>query len=236
MVKLEGESLTYIILINFNGYQDTVECLSSLQKSKVTNFRIIVVDNGSIDGSIPKILSWFENKLHLPPVHTGIEEIEVIQQKNELSYSYVHENEIKSGFYFNSKILLIEAAQNHGFAGGNNLATKVALQDPKCKYLWYLNNDTVVKNSTLNELVKFSNASSSNSKIGCVQSKVMFYNNPTVIQAFGGVFKPKAGKIFHLGYGETDNGQYDRFELNLSYVYGASLFVTEKFIHDSIYI
>ncbi|SEH46512.1 hypothetical protein SAMN02910265_00817 [Ruminococcus flavefaciens] len=38
-----------IILVNYNGIHDTVECIKSIQKSDYTNFEIIVVDNCSDD-------------------------------------------------------------------------------------------------------------------------------------------------------------------------------------------
>lgn len=39
--------LVSIILVNYNGYQDTVDCVKSLEKIDYENFEIIVVDNGS---------------------------------------------------------------------------------------------------------------------------------------------------------------------------------------------
>lgn len=41
-----------IILLNWNGKKDTLECLSSLQKLTYPNFQTIVVDNGSHDDSV----------------------------------------------------------------------------------------------------------------------------------------------------------------------------------------
>ncbi|NJD54594.1 MAG: glycosyltransferase family 2 protein [Candidatus Methanoperedens sp.] len=41
-----------IIIINWNGKQDTIECLTSLKKIDYSNFEIIIVDNASTDGSI----------------------------------------------------------------------------------------------------------------------------------------------------------------------------------------
>lgn len=38
-----------IILVNYNGYQDTIECLKSLQNLKYNNFEVIIVENGSND-------------------------------------------------------------------------------------------------------------------------------------------------------------------------------------------
>lgn len=40
-----------IIILNWNGKSDTVECLDSLKEMAYSNYEIILVDNGSIDGS-----------------------------------------------------------------------------------------------------------------------------------------------------------------------------------------
>lgn len=43
--------LVFIIVLNWNGKDDTLECLGSLQKLDYPNFETVVVDNGSDDGS-----------------------------------------------------------------------------------------------------------------------------------------------------------------------------------------
>src|SRR4030067_2042822 len=47
------------IVLNWNGKEDTLECLHSLQRSSYSNFTTIVVDNGSTDGSVPAIKNAF---------------------------------------------------------------------------------------------------------------------------------------------------------------------------------
>ena len=47
------------IILNWNGKEDTLECLHSLQRSSYTNFTTIVVDNGSTDGSVLAIRKAF---------------------------------------------------------------------------------------------------------------------------------------------------------------------------------
>lgn len=44
--------LVYVILVNYNGYKDTIECVNSLRKINYSNFKIIIVDNGSNDDSL----------------------------------------------------------------------------------------------------------------------------------------------------------------------------------------
>ena len=46
-----------IILLNYNNWQDTVECIQSLQKSEVKGANILVIENCSTDNSIEKLKS-----------------------------------------------------------------------------------------------------------------------------------------------------------------------------------
>ena len=45
----------YIIIINWNGKNDTLECLDSINKMGYKNYEIVVVDNGSKDDSVEVI-------------------------------------------------------------------------------------------------------------------------------------------------------------------------------------
>lgn len=42
----------YVITLNWNGKDDTIECIESLKKVNYLNLKIVVVDNGSKDGSV----------------------------------------------------------------------------------------------------------------------------------------------------------------------------------------
>jgi GT2 family glycosyltransferase len=58
-----------IIVLNWNGKQDTLACLESLGKLTYSNFEVLVVDNGSTDGSQAAIRQYFPN-------HTWIQNTE----------------------------------------------------------------------------------------------------------------------------------------------------------------
>ncbi|MFH1878459.1 MAG: glycosyltransferase family 2 protein [Candidatus Omnitrophota bacterium] len=47
---MEKEPKTAVVILNWNGFKDTVECLRSLEKTDYGNFRIVLVDNGSENG------------------------------------------------------------------------------------------------------------------------------------------------------------------------------------------
>ena len=51
-----------IIILNWNGWKDTIECLESVFRNNYPSYQVIVVDNGSTDGSIEKIKAWPNGK------------------------------------------------------------------------------------------------------------------------------------------------------------------------------
>jgi GT2 family glycosyltransferase len=57
MTKLPKVS---IIIVNYQGWQETVECLKSLEKLNYDNFKVFVVDNHSPNGSFKKINSFLK--------------------------------------------------------------------------------------------------------------------------------------------------------------------------------
>ncbi len=46
-----------VVVLNWNGWRDTLACIASLHKQDYSNFGLLVVDNGSTDGSQEHILS-----------------------------------------------------------------------------------------------------------------------------------------------------------------------------------
>ena len=57
MVK--SDPMVSIIILNYNGGQDVIECLASVMEIDYPNYEIIVVDNGSTDNSVKEIKSRF---------------------------------------------------------------------------------------------------------------------------------------------------------------------------------
>lgn len=60
------QPLVHIVLVNWNHFQDTIECIESLNKITYPNFHIIVVDNGSDNDSVSQIESKFPFVISLP--------------------------------------------------------------------------------------------------------------------------------------------------------------------------
>jgi glycosyltransferase involved in cell wall biosynthesis len=54
----------YVVLVNWNGWRDTVDCLESLFRTRhYPSLRVLVCDNGSTDGSLERIRRWAKGDL-----------------------------------------------------------------------------------------------------------------------------------------------------------------------------
>ena len=49
------EAFVGIVLVNYNGAADTIECIDSLIEMTYSNYKIIVVENGSSDHSLSSL-------------------------------------------------------------------------------------------------------------------------------------------------------------------------------------
>lgn len=64
-MKKETPPKIAIIILNWNGFRDTIECLESLRQTTYSNYEVVVVDNAS-DGNDAAILKErFEGYIHL---------------------------------------------------------------------------------------------------------------------------------------------------------------------------
>ena len=54
-----------IITINYNGLEDTIECLNSLKKINYPNYEIFVVDNASENNEGDKLKEKFKDHIRL---------------------------------------------------------------------------------------------------------------------------------------------------------------------------
>lgn len=48
----------FVIILNYNGKKDTLECIASLKKSSFLDFQLLIIDNGSTDGSVESLRKY----------------------------------------------------------------------------------------------------------------------------------------------------------------------------------
>ncbi len=80
-----------------------------------------------------------------------------------------------------SQVKVLVSAENSGYAGGNNLGLKKALAEG-FDYAWVLNPDTVMEADSLKKMVA---AGEADEEIGCLQPKILIYDQPELIQTGG---------------------------------------------------
>lgn len=225
----------YIVILNWNGWEDTVECLESLLNIDYPNYQIIVCDNGSVDNSIHYIENWAKGIIQsgFDYAHKfGMLNKEV---KKPIEYTLLSRNSAENGGDTeseNSPLIIIDNGDNLGFAAGNNVALKYVMRRSNYDYVWILNNDTVVENKSLSSLVKKMNG---DSKYGMCGSTIKFYHNPESVQAFGGAsYNRWLGTVKELRQntkGLSESLDLNSVEQRLSYISGASMLVTREFLN-----
>lgn len=184
------EPLVTVIVLNWNKWQDTIECLSSLSKVFYSNFRIILVDNHSQNNSVAKIQEFLAGQL-AEPIDTQFPHLAAQPDLSRLQFM-LHEIEQYpyNGTSFKgdkSRHLWLLAAGNLGFARANNLAISLARQVYNPDYYFLLNNDTVIEPNTLLHLVA---AMEQDVEIAAAQPVIYHYTNPVKIANAGGIFLP----------------------------------------------
>ena len=122
-----------IITLNWNGLEDTEECLASLQTVTYPNYDVIVVDNASTGNDVAVLREQFGDYAHI-----------------------------------------IQNDRNRGFAAGNNIGIRHALEN-NAEYVFLLNNDTVVDPAFLDELVRVAETDQS---IGIFCPNIYAYDQP----------------------------------------------------------
>ncbi len=124
-------------------------------------------------------------------------------------------------------LVIIQSGGNLGYAGGNNVGMRYALSKDDCRYIWLLNNDTVVDGDALAEMLRCAEAGEG---AGMVGSKLLYHDRPETIQAAGGcTIAPWAGNASVIASNEEDRGRWDA-PLEPSYVSGASLLVRREVV------
>ncbi|MFZ2223261.1 MAG: glycosyltransferase family 2 protein [Candidatus Deferrimicrobium sp.] len=227
-----GQHQVYIILVNWNGSLDTIECLESVFRLRYRNYRVVVCDNDSSDGSIGDIAAWAEGRTMYRPPETPMGRFTDPPITKPLEYRLI-ETEQRQGFpRCFERLIILPTGGNLGFAGGNNVGIRFALSQGDCDFLWLLNNDTVVDPDSLARLVKKAGEDGS---LGMVGATIRYYDRPDIIQALGGArFSRIRARSRIVGIGrpisDYDIGSLRRVEELLDWICGASMFLPKRFL------
>ena len=129
--------LVHIIVLTWNGKQDTLDCLASLSKVTYPNFRTIVVDNASIDGTADAVRTGF------PDVHLIVNDVNLrFAGGNNVGIAYalndgadyvllLNNDTVVDPDFLTALVTAAESDQRIGMAG-----PKICYYDEP-KVLWY---------------------------------------------------------------------------------------------------
>lgn len=222
----------YVVIVNWNGWADTLECLESVFRSDYPDYRVLVCDNASADGSLERIQAWADGRieapvapgdplrrLSTPPVPKPIP---LVVQDRSAAERHVGAEPVPP-------LVLIGAGSNLGFAGGNNVALRLALARDDFEYAWLLNNDTVVEADSLRHLVSRMRA---RPDAGMCGSTLVFYDPPHQVQAYGGATYNRWFGVPHNISRLRPDDDPARIESRLDYVMGASMLVSKPFLRE----
>lgn len=225
--------MVFILILNWNGWKDTIECLESVFRLNYPNFRVILCDNNSQDGSLEQIKKWAKGEFVQLNDTLFIELFEIPLLK-PISFVEYNRLEAESGgnIFDQSSLVFIQTGANLGFAGGNNVGIRYALARNDFDYIWLLNNDTVVVPDTLSQLVK---RMEENKNIGFCGSSIRFYDESDKLQTLGGgVYNPWFGISKHIATQQKVSVHvcHQKIERRLSYISGASMLVSKGVLKD----
>ena len=123
---------------------------------------------------------------------------------------------------YGDRIDIIENPSNQGFAAGNNVGIRRALES-SADFILLLNNDTFVAPDFVDQLLRpFADAG-----VGIVAPKIYYAEPRDQIWFAGGEISLWRGIARHIGIRETDRGQYDR-ERDIDYATGCAMLVRRE--------
>jgi hypothetical protein len=218
-----------ILIVNYNNWEDTVECIESVCKSTYKDFEVIVVDNSPNDISVNKLQEWAKGAIKINK--TLFPELVYPEEIKPLDYILISEE-----VYYNSNvevqngITFIKAQNNHGFAAANNIVLKKLIKTKKNDdFVFLLNNDTVLQRDTITNLVN----NYTNANMGVVGCVLMEYNAPKKVQSVGGLYNKVFGTTTQVLEGiEIEELINQDIKAKIDYPCGAAMFLSNNVLKD----
>lgn len=207
-----------IILVNYKGASDTIECLESIRALRIPSggMAVYVVENGSPGDSMDRLCEWLQESR---TVAGGVSDI--------------YSTDVQ-GVHGDFRVVLLSAGTNRGFAAGSNLGLEHAYRDTSVSHFWLLNNDTTVDPAAALELLACSREHGDYSICG---STLLYYDDPRVVQAAAGAkYLTPIGRSRHVFktrlYVEIAHLASPPFD----YIIGASMFFSRNVLETGGYL
>lgn len=179
---------TAIIIVNWNGWEDTVRCIAACGHLEGFNGALLVVDNGSTDGSFDKIVASCRGEFDVPSTSSD-RRIAALEQQSEAPLNLITADDatamagrILQDGLVSRGLYIVRSEDNRGFGGGNNIGLRLAMLDPACQLFWLLNSDAIPEPNALKELERVCLPMTQPLVCGSV---LLNYDTPMTVQALG---------------------------------------------------
>jgi GT2 family glycosyltransferase len=218
-----------VIVVNWNGAEDTIECLEALLRQSV-RARIIVVDNGSEDGSVERLEAWARGDTPYDPPTGPLRRLTNPPTTKPLALRRLDPATALEEAPGTEDVTVIASPDNLGFSAGNNVGLRHALRDPRISYCWCLNNDAVADPGAVGALIARMDATH---KVGMCGTQVRYYRRPGHWQALNGHrFSILTGMSRGIGLDVPVTRPFDpkMVARETDFVLGASLAVSRAFL------
>jgi GT2 family glycosyltransferase len=207
------------VVVNWNGWQDTVACVRSLLDVQGPPLWIVVCDNGSTDGSNEQLKGWLSHELGVAGMKNGDAGLRMqataFDRKPDTQTDKV------------VSVHLLELAANFGYAAALNRGILWGQRQFAARSFWLLNNDVQAEPTALRCLIAAKDAVPG---AGLCGSVLLEWGRPAEIQAIGGVFRKPLGVAWHRRKLPQGAQPFPDVCLDVDYPIGASLFVEQDYL------
>ncbi|MFC5496698.1 hypothetical protein ACFPOE_04055 [Caenimonas terrae] len=205
------------VVVNWNGWQDTLECIRSLCAMTEPRLAVLVCDNGSSDGSIEHLVQALRaDGGAVDAAAPG----DVQGQVMRLGRC------AQKGGGAPQDLYLMPIPSNLGYAGALNKGIEWGRQQLHARGFWLLNNDVKVEPDALAHLVA---ATQRYPDMGLCGSVLLEWEEPLRVQAIAGVFRKYLAVGWHTK-AVPAGAQAQSVLFDIDYPVGASLYVTEEYL------
>ena len=127
--------------------------------------------------------------------------------------------------HMDNRVKIVESGFNGGFAFGNNIGIRMALEE-NSDYVLLLNNDTIVDKDFLTPLIC---VAEKDENVGIVSSRIMFYPETDIIWYAGGKVDWNNLRAIHYGLKEKITDKYLN-ETTVDFASGCCMLIPKKVI------
>jgi len=124
---------TGIVILNYNGSDETIRCIQSIESHNSADIKYFIIDNGSTEDRETAVIEAF--------------------LKSAFGDQCIRTEGLFPADFNKAKALFIASSSNDGYARGNNKGLRAAFSDPDIDDILVLNNDVFFDSDIIPKLI-----------------------------------------------------------------------------------